>query len=110
MPINTRSSKEELLFFSDPTRLERSIRKEKRPSSIDTTSSTSIETTSTTSIDTTTITSIDTYDRATIDSSTLTSIDTILRVDMVGHLCYRGMRMETCMTLEVICVMQQVRR
>ncbi|KAF2558904.1 hypothetical protein F2Q68_00015203 [Brassica cretica] len=86
MPISTRSSKEELLFFSDPTRLERSIRKEKRPSSIDTTSSTSVDTTSTTSIDTTAITSIDTYDRATIDSSTRTSIDTILRVDKVATL------------------------
>uniref|UniRef100_A0A0D3CDK5 Uncharacterized protein n=1 Tax=Brassica oleracea var. oleracea TaxID=109376 RepID=A0A0D3CDK5_BRAOL len=61
MPISTRSSKEELLFFSDQTRLECSIRKEKRTSSIDTTSTTSINTTSTTSIDT--------LDRATIDTS-----------------------------------------
>ncbi|XP_013594492.1 PREDICTED: uncharacterized protein LOC106302550 [Brassica oleracea var. oleracea] len=53
MPISTRSSKEELLFFSDPTRLERSIRKEKRAASIDTNSSTSIAT----------------YHRATIDTS-----------------------------------------
>ncbi|KAF3531138.1 hypothetical protein DY000_02039534 [Brassica cretica] len=60
MPISTRSSKEELLFFSDPTRLELSIRKEKCTSSINTTSSTSIDTTSTTSIDT--------CDRETIES------------------------------------------
>ncbi|KAF2595185.1 hypothetical protein F2Q70_00043596 [Brassica cretica] len=86
MPISTKSSKEELLFFSDPTRLERSIRKENRASSIDTTSTTSIDTTSTTSIDTTSTTSIDIYDRATIDSSTRTSIDTNPRTDMVAAL------------------------
>ncbi|KAF3539496.1 hypothetical protein F2Q69_00022812 [Brassica cretica] len=78
MPISTRSSKEELLFFSDPTHLERSIRKEKRTSSIDTTSTTSMDTTSTTSIDT--------CDRATIDSSTRTSIDTNPRANMVATL------------------------
>ncbi|KAF3583959.1 hypothetical protein F2Q69_00027781 [Brassica cretica] len=90
MSISTRSSKEELLFFSDPARLERSIRKEKRTSSIDTTSTTSIDTTSTTSIDTisttlidtTSTTSIDTCDRAMIDSSTRTWIDTNTRADM----------------------------
>ncbi|KAF3607290.1 hypothetical protein DY000_02048231 [Brassica cretica] len=94
MPISTRSSKDELLFFSDPARLERSIRKEKRTSSIDTTSTTSIDTTFTTSIDTTSTTlinttsttSIDTCDRATIDSSTRTSIDTNPRADMVATL------------------------
>ncbi|KAF2553769.1 hypothetical protein F2Q68_00033806 [Brassica cretica] len=58
MPISTRSNKDELLFFSDPARLERSIRKEKRAASIDTTSTTSIYT----------------YDKATINSSTRTSI------------------------------------
>ena len=99
MPISTRSNKEELHFFSDPIRLERSIRKEKHTSSIDTTSPTSIATPSTTSIDT--------CDRATIDSSTRTSIDTNPRADMVttlvlqkdengdlhdpgGHLCNAG--------------------
>ncbi|KAF2556670.1 hypothetical protein F2Q68_00014376 [Brassica cretica] len=110
MSISTRSSKEELLFFSDPARLERSIRKEKRTSSIDTTSTTSIDTTSTTSIDTisttlidtTSTTSIDTCDRAMIDSSTRTWIDTNPRADWTlvlqrdengdlhdhrGHLC-----------------------
>ena len=78
MHISTRSSKEELLFFSDPARLECSIRKENRASSIDTTSTTSIDTTSTTSIDT--------CDKATIDSSTRTSIDTNPRADMVATL------------------------
>ncbi|KAF3593299.1 hypothetical protein DY000_02021746 [Brassica cretica] len=86
MPISTSSSKEELLFFSGPTRLERSIRKEKHTSSIDTTSTTSIDTTSTTSIDTTPTTSIDTCDRTMIDSSTRTSIDTNPRADMVATL------------------------
>ncbi|KAF3528050.1 hypothetical protein DY000_02039952 [Brassica cretica] len=94
MPISTRSSKEELLFFSDPSRLERSIRKEKRASSIDITSTTSIDTTSTTSIDTTSTTSIDTTsttlidtcDRATIGNSTRTSIDTNPQADMVATL------------------------
>uniref|UniRef100_A0A0D3DJZ7 Aspartic peptidase DDI1-type domain-containing protein n=1 Tax=Brassica oleracea var. oleracea TaxID=109376 RepID=A0A0D3DJZ7_BRAOL len=86
MPISTRSSKEKLLFFSDPARLERSIRKENRASSIDTTSTTSIDTTSTTSIDTTSNMSIYTCDRATIDSSTRTSIDTNPRADMVATL------------------------
>ncbi|XP_033134041.1 uncharacterized protein LOC117127547 [Brassica rapa] len=86
MPISTISSKEELLFFSDPTSLERSIRKEKHTSSIDTTSTTSIDTTFTTSIDTTSTTSIDTSDRATIDSSTRTSIDTNPRADIVVSL------------------------
>ena len=86
MPISTRSSKEELLFYSDPTRLERSIRKEDRISSIDTTSTTSIDTTSTTSIDTTSTTLIDICDRATIDSSTRTLIDTNPRADMVATL------------------------
>ncbi|KAG5388303.1 hypothetical protein IGI04_007418 [Brassica rapa subsp. trilocularis] len=86
MPISTISSKEELLFFSDPTSLERSIRKEKHTSSIDTTSTTSIDTTFTTSIDTTSTTSIDTSDRATIDSSTRTSIDTNPRADIVATL------------------------
>ncbi|KAF2559178.1 hypothetical protein F2Q68_00014946 [Brassica cretica] len=62
MHISTRSSKEELLFFSDPSHLERSIRKEKRTTSIDTTSTTSI------------------------DSSTRTSIDTNPRADMVATL------------------------
>ncbi|KAF2549137.1 hypothetical protein F2Q70_00020884 [Brassica cretica] len=76
MSISTRSSKEELLFFLDPTRLERSIRKEKRTSSMDTTSTTSIDTISTTLIDT--------CDRATIDSSIRTSIDTNPRADMVA--------------------------
>ncbi|KAF3559792.1 hypothetical protein F2Q69_00013366 [Brassica cretica] len=70
MPISTRSSKDELLFFSDPTRLERSIRTEKR----------------TVSIDTNTSTSIDIYSRATIDSSTQTSIDTCSREDMIATL------------------------
>ncbi|KAF3542720.1 hypothetical protein DY000_02006333, partial [Brassica cretica] len=78
MPISTRSSKDELLFFSDPARLERSICKENHTSSIDTTSTTSIDTTSTTSIDI--------CDRATIDSSTRTSIDTNPRADMVATL------------------------
>ncbi|KAF3484482.1 hypothetical protein F2Q69_00052640 [Brassica cretica] len=78
MPISTRSNKEELHFFSDPTRLERSIREEKHTSSIDTTSPTSIDTPSTTSIDT--------CDRATIDNSTRTSIDTNPRADMVATL------------------------
>ncbi|KAF3532123.1 hypothetical protein DY000_02040927 [Brassica cretica] len=78
VPISTRSSKEELLFYSDPTRLERSIRKEDRISSIDTTSTTSIDTTSTTLIDI--------CDRATIDSSTRTLIDTNPRADMVATL------------------------
>ncbi|KAF2611762.1 hypothetical protein F2Q70_00010775 [Brassica cretica] len=86
MPISIRSSKEELLFFSDPTRLERSIRKNNRTSLIDTTSTMSINTTSTTSIDTTSTTSIDICDRATIDSSTRTSIDTNPRADMVATL------------------------
>ncbi|KAF2589739.1 hypothetical protein F2Q70_00038739 [Brassica cretica] len=86
IPISTRSNKEELLFFSDPARLERSIRKEKHTSSIDTTSTTSINTTSTTSIDTTFTTSIDICDRATIDSSTRTSVDTNPRADMVATL------------------------
>nr|VDC97113.1 unnamed protein product [Brassica oleracea] len=86
MPISTRSSKEELLFFSDQARLEHSIRREKRTSSIDTTSTTSIDTTSTTSIDTTSTTSIDTCDKLTIDSSTRTSIDTNPRADMVATL------------------------
>ncbi|KAF2577773.1 hypothetical protein F2Q68_00006027 [Brassica cretica] len=78
MPISTRSSKEELLFFSNPARLERSIRKENRASSIDTTSTTSIDTTSTMSIDT--------CDRVTINSSTRTLIDTNPRADMVATL------------------------
>ncbi|CAG7876371.1 unnamed protein product, partial [Brassica rapa] len=78
MPFSTRRSKEKLFFFSDPTRLERSIRKEKCASLIDTTSTTSIDTTSTTSIDT--------CDRATIDSSTRTSIDTNPQADMVATL------------------------
>ncbi|KAF2574653.1 hypothetical protein F2Q70_00002894 [Brassica cretica] len=86
MRISTRSSKEELLFFSDPARFECSIRKEKRTSSIDTTSTTSINTTSTTSIDTTSTTSIDTCDRAKIDSSTRRSIDTNPRADIVATL------------------------
>ncbi|KAF2620849.1 hypothetical protein F2Q68_00039289 [Brassica cretica] len=66
----TRRSNEELLLFSDPSYLERSIRKEKRAASIDTTSTTSI----------------DTCDRATIDSSTRTLIDTNPRADMVATL------------------------
>ncbi|KAF3600886.1 hypothetical protein F2Q69_00036272 [Brassica cretica] len=86
MPISTRSSKEKLLFFSDPTLLKRSICKEKHTSSIDTTSTTSIDTTSTTSINTISTMSIDTFDRATIDSSTRTSIDTNPRADMVAAL------------------------
>jgi len=86
MPISTRSSKEELLFFSDPARLARSIRKEKHTLSIDTTSTSSIDTTSTTSIDTTSTMSIDICDRATIDSSTRTSVDTNPRADMVATL------------------------
>ncbi|CAN6868570.1 unnamed protein product [Brassica oleracea] len=86
MPIGTKSSKEELLFFSNPARLERSIRKENRTSSINTTSTTSIDTTSTTSIDTTSTTSIDICDRATIDSSTRTSVDTNPRADTVATL------------------------
>ncbi|KAF3568004.1 hypothetical protein DY000_02014557 [Brassica cretica] len=86
MRISTRSSKEELLFFSDPARFECSIRKEKRTSSINTTSTTSINTTSTTSIDTTSTTSIDTCDRAKIDSSTRRSIDTNPRADIVATL------------------------
>ncbi|KAF2590174.1 hypothetical protein F2Q70_00038643 [Brassica cretica] len=53
-----------------PSYLERSIRKEKRAASIDTTSTTSI----------------DTCDRATIDSSTRTLIDTNPRADMVATL------------------------
>ncbi|KAF3607735.1 hypothetical protein DY000_02047929 [Brassica cretica] len=78
MPISTRSSKKELLFFSDPAHLERTIRKEKRTSSIDTTSTTSINTTSTTSIDT--------CDKVTIDSSTQTLFDTNPRAYMVATL------------------------
>ena len=70
MPISTRSSKDELLFFSDPERLERSIRTEKR----------------TVSIDTNTSTSIDIYHKATIDNSTRTSIDTSPREDMIAAL------------------------
>ncbi|WZZ59560.1 hypothetical protein YC2023_059667 [Brassica napus] len=70
MHISTKRSKDELLFFSDPLHLERSIHKEKR----------------TTSIDTTSTTSIDTCDRVTIDSSTRTSIDTNPRADMVATL------------------------
>ena len=70
MPISIRSSKEELLFFSDPTCLECWIRKGNRTSLIDTTSTTSI----------------DTCDGATNDSSTRTSIDTNPRADMVATL------------------------
>ncbi|KAF3489818.1 hypothetical protein F2Q69_00052672 [Brassica cretica] len=70
MLISTRSSKDELLFFSDPTRLERSIRTEK----------------CTVSIDTNTSTSIGIYHRATIDSSTRISIDTSPREDMIATL------------------------
>ncbi|KAG2255662.1 hypothetical protein Bca52824_074956 [Brassica carinata] len=56
--------------FKDPSYLERSIRKEKRAASIDTTSTTSI----------------DTCDRATIDGSTRTLIDTNPRADMAATL------------------------
>ena len=52
MPVSTRSSKEELLFFLDPTRLERSIREGKHAASIDINSSSSIDTYNRTSIDT----------------------------------------------------------
>ncbi|KAF3590725.1 hypothetical protein DY000_02021327 [Brassica cretica] len=58
MPISTRRSKEKELLSSDPERLERSICKEKRTSSIDTTSSSSINP----------------YYRAAIDASTRGSI------------------------------------
>uniref|UniRef100_M4F5M8 Uncharacterized protein n=1 Tax=Brassica campestris TaxID=3711 RepID=M4F5M8_BRACM len=84
-----RRGNEAMRDFTDPSRLERSIRKEKSVSSIDTTSTTSIDTTSTTSIDTTSTTSIDTTsttsidtcDRTTIDSLTQTSIDTNLKAE-----------------------------
>ena len=66
MPISTRSSKEELLFFSDPAHLERSIRKEKLAASIDTTYTSSIDTCERESIDTSSATSVDTNLRATM--------------------------------------------
>ncbi|KAF2532179.1 hypothetical protein F2Q70_00029630 [Brassica cretica] len=65
MSISTRSSKEKELFFSDPTRLERSIRKEKCTALFDTNSSSLI----------------DTCEGATVDTSTRASFDTIPRVD-----------------------------
>ena len=65
MSISTRSSKEKELFFSDPTRLERSIRKEKCAALFDTNSSLLI----------------DTCEGATIDTSTRASFDTIPRAD-----------------------------
>ncbi|KAF3594734.1 hypothetical protein DY000_02021465 [Brassica cretica] len=65
MSISTRSSKEKELFFSDPTRLERSIRKEKCTALFDTNSSSLI----------------DTCEGATIDTSTRASFDTIPRAD-----------------------------
>ncbi|KAF3514360.1 hypothetical protein F2Q69_00006380 [Brassica cretica] len=91
MPIRTRSSKYELLFFSDPAHLECSIRTEKR----------------TVSIETNTSTSIDIYHRATINSSTRTLIDTSPREDMIATLVLQRDGRENCMTLTVIYVMQQ---
>ncbi|KAF3515038.1 hypothetical protein F2Q69_00004737 [Brassica cretica] len=84
MPISIRSSKEELLFFSDPTRLERSIRKKNRASLIDTTSTRS--TLPLLRRSTPPLLRRSTFVTATIDSSTRTSIDTNPRADMVATL------------------------
>ncbi|KAF2559863.1 hypothetical protein F2Q68_00015356 [Brassica cretica] len=90
MLISTRSSKEELLYVSDPTRLERSIRKERCSPSIDNNTSSSIDTrqpqsteTPSSSADTrpppsteATLLSIDIFHPTSIDASPQTSIDT----------------------------------
>ncbi|KAF3534736.1 hypothetical protein DY000_02042907 [Brassica cretica] len=99
IPISTRSSKEELLYVSDPTRLERSIRKERRSPSIDNNTSSSIDTrqpqstvTSSSSADTrpppsteATLLSTDIFHPTSIDASPQTSIDTEPR-DMVTNI------------------------
>ncbi|KAL0702566.1 hypothetical protein Bca4012_058688 [Brassica carinata] len=99
MPISTRSSKEELFFVSDPTRLERSIRKERRSPSIDNNTSSSIDTrqpqsteTPSSSTDTrppssteATLLSTDISHPTSIDASPRTSIDTEPR-DMVANI------------------------
>ncbi|CAN6915324.1 unnamed protein product, partial [Brassica oleracea] len=69
MSSGTRSNMEKQLIFSDPACLKRSIRKKRRTSSIDT--STSL---------------IDTCELAPIDTSQPESINTNLRVDMVATL------------------------
>ncbi|KAF3501057.1 hypothetical protein F2Q69_00044177 [Brassica cretica] len=66
MPSSPRSSKEKYLLFSDPARLERTIRKEKCITSINPIISSSIETM---------------HERATIDTSTRVLIDTNPRAD-----------------------------
>ena len=99
MLISTRSSKEELLYVSDPTRLERSIRKERCSPSIDNNTSSPIDTrqpqsteTPSSSADTrpppsteATLLSSDIFHPTSIDASPQTSIDTEPR-DMVANI------------------------
>ncbi|KAL0796194.1 hypothetical protein Bca101_067571 [Brassica carinata] len=90
MPSSTRSNKEtQLLFSKDPASLERSIRKEKRSTSIDFNTSSSTDTRTPTSTETsspstdtrsspstdTTLQSIDIAHPTSIDTSVFTSID-----------------------------------
>nr|VDD49952.1 unnamed protein product [Brassica oleracea] len=77
MSSGTRSNMEKQLIFSDPACLKRLIRKKRRTSSIDT---------STSLIDTCELAPIDTCELAPIDTSQPESINTNLRVDMVATL------------------------
>ena len=84
MPSSTRSNKEKSLLFSDPTLLERTIRKEKRTTSIENNISSSTDTSHQTSTDTPNPVT-DSCELLPIDTSVRTSIDIHPR-DMVANL------------------------
>ncbi|XP_048605514.1 glutathione reductase, chloroplastic/mitochondrial-like [Brassica napus] len=101
MPSSTRSNKEKKLLFSDPARLERSIRKEIRTASIDINACSltdtripastenlqpSTDTLHPTSIDTSSRTSIDTQPRDMVATFILTQYENGDMYDLEGHL------------------------
>ncbi|KAF2589015.1 hypothetical protein F2Q70_00038622 [Brassica cretica] len=82
MSSSTRSNKEQTLLFSDPARLEHSIRKENRTASIENNTCSSTDTRPPPSTKTT-LPSTNTSHPTSINTSHRTSIDTVLR-DMVA--------------------------
>ena len=82
MSSTTRSNKEQTLLFSDPARLEHSIRKENRTASIENNTCSSTDTRPQPSTKTT-LPSTNTSHPTSINTSHRTSIDTVLR-DMVA--------------------------
>ncbi|KAF2586861.1 hypothetical protein F2Q70_00036260 [Brassica cretica] len=108
MPSSTRSNKEtHLLFSEDPAHLECSIRKDQCSTSLDAAVFMSTDSRTQPSTDTRPSSSTDPHRSTSIDTTPLTSIDPQSR-NMVAIVILDKMRMETCMTSMVICVMQQV--